>query len=406
MVNFSRTSPDPVSNEAAFRSSLKQIANASYLVYDKKDQSLKDSFSSLHTLIEAAKQIFGIKSAENKKLVENKIIDLLTEGKQWLKSPEDLRLIEAVAKQAGLFLGNKQSEDNHAKLYSVVHALSVNILIQELKNSPRYAELQKKHLEDHQDKSKQQNSSEAHTDSQEKEAHSETDHSHAGNTFTEEAVVGVLADKSTEGTSVAESPMEQNAYSSEVTSEAPAKKVISKPEKAPTVISPKRSFAKRLTALFFGVLLASAGSAYLMNRYSGSGIDSNHVTLGGGVAQPLMLRELSQIGAPTQSLPDFSRESSWTSNTTLLHPLLPPIPVLFTTSQAIIPSLNDDAAIYATRRFPTYKQAETGNKAATPILLGIVGILSSLGWRYLSKSVLGQEIFKLKLCGCECFRIN
>lgn len=69
-------------------------------------------------------------TSSNPRLVEFKIMELLIEGKKWLKL-NDMQLVEQLVHKAGLTLDQINSKNNHRELWLLVHLISREVLHQE-----------------------------------------------------------------------------------------------------------------------------------------------------------------------------------------------------------------------------------------------------------------------------------
>jgi hypothetical protein len=107
----------PIQNqENLFRKQLlnlseKGLLNGNLIVKQTKPQN---------SIFQAIKRLIGYENADQKNLAEHKILQFLNEGKQWIKTPEDIKLIKALAKKLRL---DQSSEIKPSELKALIQEI-------------------------------------------------------------------------------------------------------------------------------------------------------------------------------------------------------------------------------------------------------------------------------------------
>lgn len=105
----------PVHNsEILFREQLRTLSQKGIL----NGKILVRHTTPLNSILDTIKKTLGYQDLAHQRLIELKTLQFLTEGKQWIKTPEDIELIKTLAKKLGLTQSNKE---NPSALLAFIH---------------------------------------------------------------------------------------------------------------------------------------------------------------------------------------------------------------------------------------------------------------------------------------------
>lgn len=145
----------PIQNaETLFREQLHSLSQKGVL----NGNVLVRQATPLNSILNAIKKTLGYQDLAHQRLVELKTLQFLTEGRQWIKTPEDIELVKTLAKKLGLTQSNK----NHpSELLTLIHEICSPVQLQNpsLKEEQKNEENQGETLSDDQTASTSQEDS-------------------------------------------------------------------------------------------------------------------------------------------------------------------------------------------------------------------------------------------------------
>ena len=118
--------------ELQFKTQLKTLSHPSLFKHLRVNEegSLIDTNFLVLIWYKLKELLFRSPNLSNKYLKEFKILQLLTSGKKWVNTKDELAMVLALAKRAGLTLKNNQ---NHSELQALIDDLRSSVLRQPLK---------------------------------------------------------------------------------------------------------------------------------------------------------------------------------------------------------------------------------------------------------------------------------